>query len=93
MSVLDRAGARVVERAEAMGVFVDGGATVEQDDALRVFLSGLPVTAEEIAPVLVFRTDMAWAAVMREVDFGAVMRGALAEAVLLGYYLAREEDR
>jgi hypothetical protein len=89
MTVLDAAMQRVMDRAAAIGATLEGE-SFEPGIAPMLF-SGLPVDAEVLAAGIDHRTDLALAAIGRGVHPGEVLKGALAEAVLLGFYIALED--
>lgn len=70
---------------------VEEGSIEGRDAVLRMF-SGLPVTGDALHGVFNERAKEALASLFGGVDIGSVLRGVMAESLLLGYYMAKEES-
>jgi hypothetical protein len=92
MTVLQAALKRMDDRTGALGAADGSTVQVSTTDGLALLLSGLPTTAEEFLPPLQDRTVNALRQMAAGEDPMAVISGALAEAVLVGFYMGQEES-
>lgn len=94
MTVLEAAIKQLSDRIRALraaGVEEDTGGVTLQNEVAPMLFSGLPVDAVALSYALDRRVDQAVAAAGAGIALGDVVKGALGEAVLLGYYIARAE--